>query len=109
MTDNTNNDEIVSQGKKNDSVDTFDTEALFRYFSSEKGHEVVTRILTIVDDIKKSALEKSTSHTRLETWFKIMAILVVVIATTFLTYFEKFDATVGVLFGTLVGYLFGRK
>lgn len=79
------------------------------YLESDRGHELASRILRIFEDIKKSALETSANHAKFEKWLQVGIVGLVVIASSVLTYFGKFDSTIGVLFGTLVGYLFGKK
>lgn len=82
---------------------------LLQYLQSEKGHELASRGLAIIEDIKKATIQTTTSHAKFEKWMQSGIIIAVVIASSFLTYFGKFDSTIGVLFGTLVGYLFGKK
>ncbi len=79
------------------------------YLESDKGHELASRLLAIIEDIKKATIQTSTSHAKFEKWLQASIVLVVVVAASTLTYVGKFDSTLGVLFGTLVGYLFGKK
>lgn len=79
------------------------------YLESEKGHEIASRSLKIIEDIKKATLETSSSHAKFEKWLQVTIIVIVIVSSSVLTYFGKFDSTLGVLFGTLVGYLFGKK
>lgn len=79
------------------------------YLESEKGHELASRALAIIEDIKKATIQTSVSHAKFEKWLQTIIVLVVVSAASILTYVGKFDSTLGVLFGTLVGYLFGKK
>jgi hypothetical protein len=81
----------------------------FEYLQSDKGHEVVTRILSLVEDIKKATLGKTTSHAVFEKWLQAGIVIVVVGATSILTYLDKFNGSVGILFGILVGYIFGQN
>jgi hypothetical protein len=89
--------------------DETDFQPLFTYLQSPQGHEIATRLLSVVEDVKKSTLEKSTSHAIFEKWLQAGIIFVVVIAASLLSYFGKFDTSLGVLFGTMVGYIFGKK
>jgi hypothetical protein len=102
-----------SQGQRVDDdefeVESNDWEPFFDYLKSANGHEVTTRILKIVEDIKKAALDKSASHAIFEKWLQAIIIVIVIVATSTLSYLGKFETSVGVLFGTLVGYIFGRK
>jgi hypothetical protein len=86
-----------------------DLSPFFEYLKSEKGHEVTSRVLAIFEDLKKAALARSSEHAKFERTLQAGIVLVVVVAASLLTYFAKFDASLGVLFGTLVGYLFGRR
>lgn len=45
-----------------------DWDPFFDYLKSANGHEVTTRILKIVEDIKKAALDKSASHAIFAKW-----------------------------------------
>ncbi len=89
--------------------DNIDVGPFLAYLESDKGHELASRILKIIEDIKKATLETTTSHAKFEKRLQVTIILTVVLASSILTYVGKFDSTVGVLFGTLVGYLFGKK
>jgi hypothetical protein len=86
-----------------------DFQPLFAYLQSPQGHEIATRLLSVVEDVKKSTLEKTTSHAVFEKWLQAGIIFVVVVAASLLSYLGKFDTSLGVLFGTLVGYIFGKK
>lgn len=86
-----------------------DFSPFLKYLESKKGHEIASRILLIFEDVKKATLENSTQHAKFEKWVQLGTILAVVGATSILTYFERFDASVGILFGTLVGCLFGKR
>lgn len=49
------------------------------------------------------------SHAIFEKWLQGAIIVIVILATSALSYLGKFETSVGVLFGTLVGYIFGSK
>jgi hypothetical protein len=82
---------------------------LFGYLQTQQGHEIASRVLGMLESIKHSTLDKSTGNVRVEKYIQAMVILAVVIATSVLVAFGKFESSVGVLFGTLVGYVFGKK
>jgi hypothetical protein len=86
-----------------------DLSPLIEYLKTDKGHELASRIVGIIEDIKKATLEKSSAHAIFEKWVQAGVIVVVVVAASLLSYFGKFETSVGVLFGTLVGYIFGRR
>ncbi len=90
-------------------TDEPDFKPLFTYLQSPQGHEIATRLLSIVEDVKKSTLEKTTSHAAFEKWLQAGIIFIVVVAASTLSYLGKFDTSLGVLFGTMVGYIFGKK
>jgi hypothetical protein len=79
------------------------------YLQSEKGHELASRVLRVVEDIKKVNLEKTAGQAKFEKWMQVSIIFLVVISTSLLTYFDKFDSATGILFGSLVGYMFGKR
>lgn len=81
----------------------------FEYLKTPHGHEVATRVLNIFDDLKKAALNHTASQVKLERLLQIVIVIMVVLAASTLAVMDKFNATVGVLFGTLIGYIFGKK
>lgn len=86
---------------------------VLEYLHSKRGHEVVTRILDIVEDLKKATLDKNTKS--FITQFKWLTIIQVVIvagamgAATYLTVQDKFTTTISLFLGTVMGYFFGKK
>jgi hypothetical protein len=92
-----------------EETEEVDLYPFFDYLKTDRGHEVVTRILSIIEDVKKATIEKSASHAIFEKWLQAGIIIVVVVATSALTYLGKFEPSVAVLFGILVGYIFGRR
>ena len=93
----------------NELVEETDFQPLLTYLQSPQGHEIATRLLSVVEDVKKSTLEKTTSHAVFEKWLQAGIIFVVVVAASLLSYLGKFDTSLGVLFGTLVGYISARS
>ncbi|NKC11773.1 MAG: hypothetical protein GKR94_06075 [Gammaproteobacteria bacterium] len=102
------NKELI-ESKKSEDEEPIDIGQFLYYLESEKGHELASRVLAIIEDIKKATIQTSTSHAKFEKWLQAGIVLVVVVTASVLTYLSKFDSTLGVLFGTLVGYLFGKK
>lgn len=100
---------VESVKEEHTQEDEIDLGPVVEYLSTKNGHEIASRILTIVEDVKKSTLERNASHAKFEKWLQVGIIVLVVGATTGLIYVDKFDSTVGLLFGTLVGYMFGKK
>ena len=86
-----------------------DLQPILNYLQSPQGHEIATRLLSVIEDVKKATLEKTTNHAVFEKWLQAGIIFVVVVAASSLSYLGKFDTSLGVLFGTLVGYIFGKK
>lgn len=86
-----------------------DFSPFLNYLESEKGHEIASRVIVIIEDLKKAGIQTATSHAKFERLVQVGIIAVVVISASFLTFYGKFDSTLGVLFGSLVGYLFGKK
>lgn len=95
--------------QRDEPLQETDFRPLFTYLQSPQGHEIAARLLSVVEDVKKSTLEKTTSHAAFEKWLQAGIIFIVVLAASLLSYLGKFDTSLGVLFGTLVGYIFGKK
>ena len=92
----------------------------FSYLQSPQGHELASRIVALIEEIKKATLDRSAEHSKLNVQLehrdkRNLLILqsavfgIAIIAASLLTYCDKFNSTIAILFGTLVGYFFGRK
>lgn len=113
-----------------DEVEIIETSAsllLYNYLQSEKGHDIAKQILEIVKGVKQSTLDRSVEQdkvnaeqTKIRTQLlhehygrvlntQRLVFGLTIVATSFLTYFGKFESPVAILFGTLVGYFFGRR
>lgn len=104
------NENLVTVSNENKEEDEeLDFTSFWEYLKTPQGHEVASRVVGIFDDIKKLSLSRTSSHRSLETVAKYIIIGLVVIAVAGLSYLEKLDPTTGMLFGTIVGYFFGRK
>jgi len=98
-----------TESETENNEEKIDFQQLFTYIGTEKGHEIISRTLAIFEDIKKAKLDKEEKHLRFATGYQIAIIILIILASSILTYFSKFDSTIGFLFGTLIGYLFGKK
>ena len=101
--------EQPAAGGDSASVDEIDFSPFLDYLKTENGHALAGRVIGLVEDFKKATLEKTTRHATLEKILQITIIVVVVGAASWLSYLDKFETSIGVLFGTLVGYFFGKR
>lgn len=79
------------------------------YLKSPQGHEIASRVVGIVEDVKKATIDKNYSHAIFNRWLEAGVIIVVVGAVVGLSVVDKLNPTVGVLLGSVVGYFFGRN
>jgi hypothetical protein len=86
-----------------------DTSPFFTYLQSPQGHEITKSVVEIIQDIKKAALSQSAGQAKLEKYLQLGIVVTVIIAASVLAGMGKLESTISVLFGTLVGYVFGRK
>ncbi len=93
---------------------------LFEYLETPQGHEVATRIVGVFEAIQKATLESGAEQAkvrmqyehrdrRLATVAQGVVFVVAVGVAGFLVYHGRFDPSMGILLGTLVGYFFGRR
>ena len=76
---------------------------------TENGTQIANQM---IDAFKGLQVEGNKAQVAISKFDKIMTcilVVVVVIAVTCLTYFDKFTPSIGVLFGSLVGYIYGKK
>ena len=86
-----------------------DFAVFIEYLQSENGHQIASRIVGLIEDVKKAALDKNFSHAKFNRWMEAAVIIVVVGAVVGLSVIDKLNPTVGVLLGSVVGYFFGRN
>lgn len=110
----TDNDQLPTEvNSELHPVDQEDQEVDFSpfvdYLKSPQGHEIVSRVVRIIEDVKKATIDKNYSHAIFNRWLEAGVIVVVVSAVVGLSVVDKLNPTVGVLLGSVVGYFFGRN
>ena len=93
-TEETTNDLKAAQGT-----------TLFDFLTTPEGREFGKHCLTHMTQY----LSNAGHNQRTELWVRAIVILAIILVVAALTYFGKFDSSIGVLMGTLVGYIFGKK
>jgi hypothetical protein len=99
---------VPQQPAKHETV-SGDLEPFLKYLDGERGHEIASRLIAVIEAVKHATLDKSATNARVEKYIQAALILAVIVATSILVAIGKFEASVGVLFGTLIGYAFGKK
>ncbi len=89
--------------------DEIDFSSFFQYLQSQQGHEMASRVIGLIEDVKKAAVDKSYSNVKFNRWMEAGIIVVVITATVLLSILDKLTPTVGILFGSIVGYFFGKN
>lgn len=78
------------------------------YLQSPQGHEIASRLVGIIEEVKKVTLDKNFSHAKFNRWMEAGVIVVVIGSVVLLSVMDKLNPTVGMLLGSVVGYFFGR-
>ncbi len=78
---------------------------LFDFLTTPEGREFGKHCLEHITQY----LSNAGQNQRTELWVRAIVILAIIIVVALLTYYGKFDSSTGVLMGTLVGYIFGKK
>ena len=92
---------------------------LLDYLQTKEGHELASRILSIIEDIKKATIESSAelhkrdseyNHKIQRLWLCLQSAVfgTTIVVAALLAWHGKLDATVAALMGTLFGYFLGR-
>lgn len=92
---------------------------LLDYLQSKEGHELASRIVGILEDVKKATIESTTerhkrdsehTHKIQRIWLSLQAgvFALTIAVAALLAWHGKLDATVAALMGTLFGYFLGR-
>ena len=109
-------DKSEAQPPGDQEVDDLGEETLLDYLQSDKGHEILSQVLAMAKDAISSGLHKATverdyakQRARDLYIFQGLVFVATVIPASLLTYYDKFSTPIGILFGTLLGYVFGRR
>ncbi|WP_290519016.1 hypothetical protein [Alcanivorax sp.] len=85
-----------------------DVSPFMDYLQSPQGHEIASRLVGIIEEVKKVTLDKNFSHAKFNRWMEAGVIVVVIGSVVLLSIMDKLNPTVGMLLGSVVGYFFGR-
>lgn len=91
------------------SEEEVDVSPLFEYLKSDQGHEIAVRIVGIIDDVKRASIDRNFAYAKYGTLVSAGIVVSVILASGVLAYLQKFDTPIALLFGTVVGYFFGKK
>lgn len=100
-------DVAVSPAREDD--EEIDVSPFLDYLQSPQGHEIASRVVTLIEDVKKATVDKNFSHAKFNRWVEFGVIVVVIVAVVGLSIVDKLNPTVGVLLGSVVGYFFGKN
>ena len=96
----------VAQQKKEEELDI---SPFINYLQSPQGHEIASRVVGLIEDVKKATVDKNYSHAKFNRWMEAGVIVVVIGVVAALSIVDKLNPTVGVLLGSVVGYFFGKN
>ena len=111
-------EELKPQEKKAEIVEE-PYPPLLEYLESEKGHGLVSRVVSLFEALQKATIESAAEQKRQEMTFhhktvriwmvlQSVVIAVIIVSAVGLAWHGKLDATVAALMGTLFGYFLGR-
>lgn len=86
-----------------------DISPLIAYLTSPQGHEIASRVVEIIEDVKKATIDKNYSHAKFNRWLETGVLVIVIAAVVGLSIIDKLNPTVGVLLGSIAGYFFARN
>jgi hypothetical protein len=75
------------------------------FLKTESGNKFGESVVNLINVMGQ---KYHTTH-KWDTVSKVGCIIIIVIAASVLLYFGKFEPSVGVLFGTIIGYLYGKS
>ena len=89
------------------------------FLQSKEGHELASRIVSIIEDVKKATIDSSAelhrrdsdyNHKIQRLWLCLQSAVfgTTIVMAALLAWHGKLDATVAALMGTLFGYFLGR-
>ena len=92
-----------------EQAEEIDVSPFLDYLQSPQGHEIASRVVGLIEDVKKATVDKNFSHAKFNRWVEAGVIVVVIGAVVGLSIVDKLNPTVGVLLGSVVDYFFGKN
>ena len=81
------------------------TDKLIKFLNTDRGHEIANKIMAGMGKY----FHRSASYELLQRIFQVCVVLIVILVVYKLADQQRLDASIGVLLGTLVGYIFAKK
>ena len=72
-----------------------DVSPFMDYLQSPQGHEIASRLVGIIEEVKKVTLDKNFSHAKFNRWMEAGVIVVVIGSVVLLSIMDKLNPTVG--------------
>lgn len=104
-----NNETVIEDIDQEQNMQYQQQSPLLDFLASTNGAQIANQM---IDAFKGLQVEGNKAQVAISKFDKLMTcvlVIIVVIAVTCLTYFDKFTPSIGVLFGSLVGYIYGKK
>ncbi|CCN82022.1 hypothetical protein VIBNISFn27_600001 [Vibrio nigripulchritudo SFn27] len=79
------------------------------FLASENGSKIANQTIEAFQGLQAEGSKAQLAISKFDKAVTCVLVVVVIIAVTGLTYFDKFTPSIGVLFGSLVGYIYGKK
>lgn len=79
------------------------------FLSTTNGSQIATQMISAFQGLQHEGSKTQLAISKFEKLVTCVLVVVVIAAVTTLTYFDKFTPSIGVLFGSLVGYIYGKK
>ena len=103
------NDKNDGNGNGNQNDEPHVRSQFLDLLETENGRRVAEKLLEVFESIQHKGTEKDLKVSAIEQIATIILIALVIGSVTWLTYAGKFTPSLGVLFGTLVGYVYGKN
>jgi hypothetical protein len=79
------------------------------FLSTTNGSQIATQMISAFQSLQQEGGKTQLAINKFEKLITCVLVVVIITAVTALTYFDKFTPSIGVLFGSLVGYIYGKK
>lgn len=66
-------------------------------------------MISAFQNLHQGGAKNQLAINKFEKAITCVLVVVIIVAVTILTYLDKFTPSIGVLFGSLVGYIYGKK